>query len=125
MQDDYSLCHGDLLVMNGGTGGVCWQAGVAVGSVAGLHRGRFAPWPLCQHFTLCRCGGRDGNRLRSTPPGQQPFCKLFWVSDVVFLEHSLLPCCRYYHPAVDAEAREEACRELVAFHPISGLVVPS
>lgn len=37
----------------------------------------------------------------------------------------MLPCCRYYHPAVDAEAREEAFRELVAFHPISGLVVPS
>lgn len=120
MQDDYSLCHGDLLGMNGGTGGVCRRAGVAVGSMASLHRGL-----CCQHFTLCRRGGCDGNRLRSAPPGQQPFCKLFWVSDVVFLEHSLLPRCRYYHPAVDAEAGEEVCRELVAFHPISGRVVPS
>lgn len=47
MQDDYSLCHGDLSVMNGGTGGVCWQAGVAVGNVAGLHRGLCASTLLC------------------------------------------------------------------------------
>ena len=37
MQDNYSLCHGDLLVMNWCTRDVCQQAGVAAGSVAGLH----------------------------------------------------------------------------------------
>lgn len=81
-----------------------------------------AAWPAC---TLCGRRGRSVNRPRTPLPGQQPFCKLFWAREVVFLECSLLPHRQYYHPAADAEAGEEACTELVAFHPISGRVLPS
>lgn len=120
MQDNYSLCRGALLVMNWDTGNVCRPAGAVAGSVDGLHRGLRAG-TLC---TLCRRRDCGANRPRSPPPGQQPFCKLFWAREVVFLEQSLLPQRRYHHSVAEAEEGKEACRELVAFHPISGQVLP-
>lgn len=82
------------MVMNWGTGNVCWLAGVAI-----------------------RRGGHGANRPHSLLPVQQAFCKLFWARQVVFLACSLLPRRQYHHPVADTEAGEEACGEAGCFPP--------